>query len=238
MKNLKNGFTIAEMLICLVVAGSLAAMLIPSIIHNRPDKNKAMFRKAYYVAERVASELTMDEDDFPGEGDGAKGFAYYNSSLAAGAAFPARTRANTGKYFCDQFARKISTNSAISCTTRKALPANGTAFAEGAQSFSTNDGVYWFVTPNIICDPDADAGCTMPAAANPACPVSVATAQPYICLYVDVNGPEKPNRMVNAGAEANDIKQADRGYFYVFYNGKVQVPSGQAARYLKSTSVF
>jgi hypothetical protein len=44
--------------------------------------------------------------------------------------------------------------------------------------------------------------------------------------------------MVNAGAEANDIKQADRGYFYVFYNGKVQVPSGQAARYLKSTSVF
>ena len=233
MRKLKNGFTIAEMLICLVVAGGLAAMLIPSIVHKRPDKNKAMYRKAYYIAERVAAELTMDEDQFPGEGDGAKGFAFYDGTT--------RTQANTGKYFCEEFAKKISTSGSISCTTKSA-PVDGTALTDTDVSFTTNDGVQWIVTPTIICDPDFETtGCNMPTTAVPPCTVGSATAKrPYACLFVDVNGKEGPNKMVyyGAGDASNDKQNADRSWIYVYYNGKVQVLRGQSARYLKSTSVF
>ncbi len=241
MRKLKNGFTIAEMLICLVVAGALAAMLIPSIVHKKPDKNKAMFRKAYYIAERVVAELTMDEDDFPAEGDGPKGFAYYDQSLPAGAAFPARTRANTAKYLCDQFAKKISTNGNIRCTTAKSADVDGTAMAENNLSFTTNDGIAWVMTVGPICDPDFEAGCTMPAASVAPCSLAAgASARPYACVLLDVNGSEGPNKRVyiGNGNASNDVKEADRAWMYIYYNGKVQIPPGQAARYLKSTSVF
>ena len=105
MKKSKNAFSIAEMLICFTVIGVLAAMLIPSIIHNRPNKNKAMFRKAYYVIERVTAELIMDDDEFPAEFDGSKGLAYFDTADGA-----TRTQAKTGEYLCKSFAAKINTN--------------------------------------------------------------------------------------------------------------------------------
>lgn len=244
MKKSKKAFTIAEMLICFTVIGVLAAMLIPSIVHNRPNKNKAMFRKAYYIIERVTSELIMDDDDFPSEIDGSKGLAYYDTSEGA-----TRTQGKTGEYLCETFARKINTNSDIKCNvdTLKGTFFNDSgnpisaAFSNGAQSFSTNDGIYWFMRPSVMCDPEdtahngASSPCNMPNAENPPCPAANEKA-PYICLYIDVNGPEGPNTLVST-TDA-DINRADRGWIYVYWNGKVQAPTGQAARYLKSTSVF
>lgn len=240
MKKSKKAFTIAEMLICFTVIGVLAAMLIPSIVHNRPNKNKAMFRKAYYIIERVTSELIMDDDDFPSEIDGSKGLAYFDTSEDA-----TRTQAKTGEYLCGTFARKINTNSDINCSADTAkssiIGKDGVAFANGDQSFSTNDGVYWFMSPSIMCDPedtahnDKTSPCNMPNAENPPCPEAGKKA-PYICLYMDVNGPESPNTLVSTTNA--DINRADRGWIYVYWNGKVQAPTGQAARYLKSTSVF
>lgn len=223
MKKFKKGFTIAEMLVVFAVIAVLAAILIPSIINNKPDKNKAMFRKAYYVTERVVAELISDEDEFPDGLDEGDAFAYYDP------ASDSRKAANRGKYFCNRFASKINISGDIDCDNDK------TYDTPDAPSFVTNDGVYWYIKPNAICDPNKNENCRFPTEANPTCPVTAAQA-PYICIQVDTNGPDGPNLVMSTGD--TNVEDADRGWFYVFYNGKVQVPQGQPARSLQDTKVF
>lgn len=232
MKIFKKGFTIAEVLICFTVIGVIAALLIPAIVQKKPNKNKVMFRKSYYIVERIVAELIADEETFPADFETSKALAYFDPTSSD------RLQADTGKFFCNRFASKLSTNGDIKCDVAKKLPDNGTAFAEGDQSFTTNDGVYWFVTPSVLCDPE-DAvnnpgeSCKMPEVENPPCPTAVGDKQPYICLFLDVNGPDIPN------TQAVDGTNNDRFRVYVYYNGKIQVPTDdRSAEYLKSTTVF
>ena len=52
LKN-KKAFTLAEVMVTLAVFGVLAALLLPAIANVRPNKNKVMFKKAYYVKSRL-----------------------------------------------------------------------------------------------------------------------------------------------------------------------------------------
>ena len=65
MKKYFNAFTLAEVMITLVVLGIMAAILMPVVKNLYPDKQMVMFRKAYYVAERMVYELVNDEDFYP-----------------------------------------------------------------------------------------------------------------------------------------------------------------------------
>ena len=232
MKIFKQGFTIGELLVCFAVIGIIATMLIPAVVQKKPNKNKVVFRKAYSVVERIVAELIADEETFPDDFDASRALAYFDKTSAT------RTQANTGKFFCEKFAQKLNTSGEIKCDAAKKLPANGTTFAEGDQSFTTNDGVYWFMTPNILCDPDdatANPGdsCKMPETSNPECPDALDTKAPYTCLFIDVNGADIPNTQDPAGTNN------DRFRVYIYYNGKIQVPTDdKSAEYLKSTTVF
>ena len=68
LKN-KNAFTLAEVMGTLAVFGIIAALLLPAIANVRPNKNKVMFRKAYYVAESMVFELVNDENFYPTQGE-------------------------------------------------------------------------------------------------------------------------------------------------------------------------
>lgn len=240
MKILKKGFTIAEMLICFTVIGILASMLIPSIINNRPNKNMAMVRKAYQITERAVAELISDEDNFPSDGATSVSLAYYDPDDQKNNpnSDTARTQQNTGKFFCSQFAAKLSTNDLVECDSTK-------TFAD-KPSFTTNDGIHWYIDSSIqICDPgditinnpdDDDAACKFPDKEIPDCPAG-ASKSPFICVHYDVNGDELPNLMVSTAADS-DTPRADRGWFYVYWNGKVVAPKGQTERYLNSTDAF
>ena len=253
MKLLKKGFTIAEMLVCFTVIGILASLLIPSIIYNKPNKNMAMVRKAYQITERAVSEMIMDDEMFPAEGDAATGIAYYDASAN-------RIQKDTGKFFCQQFAQKLNVNGDIHCNNADgedggyylAHLGQGSAATEGRESFTTNDGIHWYITTRtIICDPEdavsnteATGKCEFPDVSNgaPPCPAG-AVKSPFICVYFDVNGSEAPNSRIATGNTYNatdnsDIKRADRGWFYVYWNGKIVVPRGQIERYLRKTDVF
>lgn len=60
-----NAFTLAESLIVLTMIGVLAILVISALLHASPDKNKAMFKKAYSVTERTVAELVNDETLYP-----------------------------------------------------------------------------------------------------------------------------------------------------------------------------
>lgn len=65
MKITKKAFTMAEVLMVLAVLGIIAAILIPAIATLKPDQNRVMFKKAYYLTERLIAEIVNDEQLYP-----------------------------------------------------------------------------------------------------------------------------------------------------------------------------
>ena len=265
MSDKKNGFNLAEILIAVGLIGVISAIMLPTLIHRRPNENKAMFRKANYIIERISTEMKMDDDTFPSEEVPDKVFAFYDPSIdptgpdtnSDGELI--RKQKNTGKFFCEQFASKINTEGDVDCVSSKTYLVKGAkdnvAFAEGDQSFKSSDGIYWFFSPNIICDPTSpnETSETCPlegingVAANtdPVCPDDISVKRPFVCIWFDVNGPEGPNRRIGLQPKAANsdmgpdwVRDADRGWIYVYWNGKVKAPRGQTFEYLKSVTVF
>ncbi|MBO6087691.1 type II secretion system protein [bacterium] len=139
LKN-KNGFTLAEVMVTLVVLGVLASIVLPTISKARPNKNKAMFKKAYYVAERIVYELVNDDDLYPSSSntsglDNTREVIYLNQQYGS----DTDDEDNKKKKFCELFARKVNTTTDTpSCT------ADNAAFT-GVPSFVTTDGVAWYM---------------------------------------------------------------------------------------------
>ena len=174
MKLYKNGFTIAEMLICLAIIAMVIALVIPAAMSKKPNRNKAMFRKAYYNLERVVSELVNDENTFPStkasdfeaDKDRSTLFAYFlpegiykedddsdNIVIPPLSGSRERTKEYTGYYFCSQIASKLNTTGRVQCTIKHNMPADGTAgldtsgITSSNPNFVTNDGVTWHIDP-------------------------------------------------------------------------------------------
>ena len=64
-KNIKKGFTLAEILGTMTLIGVVAAMTLPVIVQARPNKELIMFRKAYAETTRIVNDLINDEDLYP-----------------------------------------------------------------------------------------------------------------------------------------------------------------------------
>ena len=261
MKKSKNGFTLSEVLIAIGLVGVISAIVFSTLVHNKPNKNKAMFRKAYYIVERAAADMMMDDDNFPTvDVDGSKGIAYFDPSVDPDdqdtydiTKYPPYVRnfKNTGKNFCEAFASKLNKASVQEkkCEKQKfTFKKNPNGYASSltlSPSFTTSDGIAWFMTANIICDPDdkvanpEDDPCEVPDEDMPDCPTKNEKA-PYTCIYFDVNGlNELPNKVVHfTGQSEPEHRDADRGWLYVFWNGQIKAPPGQAQKYLKSVTVF
>ncbi len=164
LKN-KKAFTLAEVMVTLAVFGVLAALLLPAIANVRPNKNKVMFKKAYYVAERMVFELVNDEDFYPSQGD-LVGFA--NTVMAS---YLGHTYDDKEK-FCELFARKVNTtdDDEIKCEAANAVPTGHGTYT--TPSFITTDGVAWYLpiseftdTETIYVDvnTDKEPNCTFDA---------------------------------------------------------------------------
>ena len=64
----KNGFTLAEIMIVLVIIGVLTAILLPVAIHNAPDENIMKFKKGNNTLGAVIREL-VNSDEYYLNGD-------------------------------------------------------------------------------------------------------------------------------------------------------------------------
>lgn len=136
-----KAFTLAEVLVTLAVLGVLASIMLPTVGQARPNKHKALFKKAYYVAERIVYELVNDEDLYPTTGE-TNGLDNVNEVGYLGQTYGSATvEATQNSKFCNLFARKVNTTSdSASCD------ANHTTFS-GSPAFKTTDGISWYM-PN------------------------------------------------------------------------------------------
>ena len=64
----KKGFTLAEILIVLVVIGVITAILLPVAIQSSPDENVMKFKKGNATLGKVISEL-VNSDEYYADGD-------------------------------------------------------------------------------------------------------------------------------------------------------------------------
>ena len=64
MRRLK-GFTLTELMIALAVIGILVAIVTPTIMKTRPNKNKFFINKTYYTTEQIIATLINDARLYP-----------------------------------------------------------------------------------------------------------------------------------------------------------------------------
>ena len=118
----KNAFTLAEIMVVLVVIGILTGILLPSAFHATPDENIMKFKKGTSVLGKVINEMVSAQNDE--EGDWGK---YYIDGLLNKKPKPpatgetvARNKAERktatadGNYFCNVFADIVSAKT-VSC---------------------------------------------------------------------------------------------------------------------------
>ncbi len=209
----RKAFTLAEVMITLAVLGVLASIILPAVSKIRPNKAKAMFKKAYYVAERMVYELVNDQDLYPSNGVFV-GFDNTAPVTYLGIEYPTNntgSSANAGAEakFCQLFARKLNTASDdIYCDADHAVPTGGGTFK--TPSFVTSDGIHWYM-PYTTFIPTSNKN--------------------YI--YVDVNGSKSPNCRCT-DPNCYDCPLPDIFQIVVLADGKMSVESTVEKAYLKS----
>ena len=132
---MKKGFTLAEIIIVFVILGVISLMVMQTLFSPRPSKEKIMFKKAYFLTERIVSELTNDED-------------YYRNNSTGGILsdldeVPYNNMEFKGNSkFCNLFATKLNTMGTISCEASAPTLTDATV---PTGNFKTTDGVVWLV---------------------------------------------------------------------------------------------
>ena len=133
--NNKRAFTLAEMLITMCIVGVLAVIVLPVLNNVFPNQEKMMFKKAYYLTEKVVSELVNDEDLYPEiENDQQK--PYLGNTVEVtykGNKYSGDTK------FCELFAARVNTASDIDCSSHS-FSNNSVA---SSYTFKTSDGIVW-----------------------------------------------------------------------------------------------
>ena len=217
-----RAFTMAELLVTLTIAGIVALVVLPTLMHTQPNREMVMFKKAYYLASRTVNELINDEDYYPDSADGLaihNGFAHTTITDVADheATFHGRTYGGANgdfpgnQKFCGLFATKLNLRGEPRCNARVTLSAGG--------NFSTTDGMVWSM------------------------PVADFSQNEMQQIFVDVNGvnaDQGPNcghsGAQSGGAACGAGVAPDRFAINVFRDGRMEVPSAIARRYLATTN--
>ncbi len=134
--NIKQGFSLGEMVITIGIVGFLAMVFAPMLKGIMPNQEQLMFKKAYSVTERIVYELINDEDYYPDvEGSTTKQYFGNTEEITyRGEDFSGNTK------FCNLFARKLNKASEISCETHSFKDST-----DPVGTVATADGIVWIL---------------------------------------------------------------------------------------------
>ncbi len=214
--NNHKGFTLAELMVCLAIISVIATLLMPAINALRPNKNKVMFKKAYYLAERIVAELVNDEEAYPFV-EGKFGFDELEAVTINSETYQGNSK------FCRLFAVRLNT---LEDDATIAANCNATGTYDNP-TFTTTDGIEWGLpvvdfSKEPVDDPD-----------NPE------YGNDYYSILVDVNGAKNPPNCEDNPSEASvSCTAPDRYIFYVRTDGKMKVDGFYAKKYLGETNMI
>ena len=132
---MKKGFTLSEMTIVIGILGVVAIMCLNVLKNVLPNQEQILFKKAYYITERVVSELVNDDELYP-EVD-ASSVPYFGNVESIN--YQGVTYEGDSK-FCELFAMKLNRMSDIDCSEKD--------FTDGVEpdgTVVTNDKIVWLL---------------------------------------------------------------------------------------------
>ncbi len=137
--NFKKAFTLAEVLITLLILGIIAALTLPAVLNTIPSKEDSMHKKISYIIEEVVGQIYDDEVMYPPKSDlFAQGFQNTQKSVVNGIDYEGNEK------FCRLFASKFNKlSNDVVCENE--LEETETLYAEGKKSFTSTDNVDWYL---------------------------------------------------------------------------------------------
>ena len=133
---IKKGFTLSEVMVSFMVVGVIAAIIIPIVASRKPDAERLLFKKAYYITERIVNDMINDETLYP-EDSTKPGFSNTVAVTVNGKSYSGTEK------FCKLFAAKVNTTGATDCTINS-TPASGESNLNSG-NFTTTDGITWHI---------------------------------------------------------------------------------------------
>lgn len=188
----KNGFTMAEVVIALMIVGAMMVILFPIIRDNSPDQDKIMFRKAFNALSQAVSNMQFDDNNYPESAT--------NPTSDTGQTVPRGFNNQPGTFtagtkFCTLLADQLNTIGAVTCGSTVTC---NTVASTGWGSFTTSDGVVWRTMEgagtacNRTC---TDSDCTV------VFPLNRSNHAYQSKVFVDVDGPSRgPNCSTDSNA--------------------------------------
>lgn len=196
MKRFK-GFTLTELMVALAVIGIIVAIVTPTIMRTRPNRNKMMIKKAYYTTENIVNSLINDTslyDDMSmycrtnaPDAEDASQYCAYGFDWDEAAEYEGDTYSGDNK-FQKLFASKLNVTKKIESDMSK---------------FETADGMIWDFT-------DIQTGWTK--GGKPSDNIKT--------LTIDVNGEQGPNCYE---ADCEVAEDFDQFRIDIQSNGKMKV---------------
>lgn len=203
-----KGFTLSELMIALAVVGILVAVVTPAIMKNRPNKNKMMIKKSYYLTEKIVSNMVNDEMLYPDKTEycyddaAANTTCYWGFDDTSKVNFEGEEYGGTGDDAKKKFYNLFKTN------------LNVKQVDDTNYTFKTADGISWNLKDTIDH--------TWASGKNKVGTFDDQTNAAGICtITIDVNGNADPNcRQSDEGCSADDFDQYN---IQILANGKLRI---------------
>lgn len=229
---MKKGFTLTELMVALTVIGIIVAVVTPAIMKTRPNKNKMMVKKTFYVTEQVVSALINDEHLYPdmreicrtGGDNGADIYCAWGFDYVYKADYEGETYEGENKF--GALFKSMLNVSKNDVTSKDGEAPDGTDYYP---VFYTSDGVKWDLTgtkdawedskkPGKFDDNFKDEdGTAKDAPDNGAAGGGI--------IAIDVNGDEGPNQ---ACTDESGTEDCDQYEIQILANGKLRINPNHA----------
>ena len=197
MKRFK-AFTLTELMVALTVIGVIVAVVTPTIMRTRPNKNKMMIKKTFYTAQQVVSSLINDPLLYPDKtencyDDDADTTCYWGFDDETSVSFEGNEYTG-GTKFTELFKSKLNVSSV------------------DENDVTTTDGTVWTLdSENLKWEAEKKVG----TFDNQTDASGIGT------IIIDVNGDETPN--CREGAEGCGADNFDRYQVQILVNGKMRI---------------